>query len=149
MTRWLLLPAVGLAVLAAPVRAHHIWIIPDGADGSKPRAVFSDTLAPDSPDLLRKIAHARLYVRDATGNEELVEWAKGEDSFALDVPGRGGRTVGGVCVYGVESMDHRLRKRVEPYLLTYYPKAILGGGSGPKPWDRLPLEIVSGPCPVP
>jgi hypothetical protein len=142
MTR-LFLAAAGCVLAAAAARAHHIWIVPASADGSKATAVFSDDLNPSSPDSLRKVAHARLYVRDRAGAEELVEWARGEASFALDVPGKGGRTVGGVCVYGVETYDHRLHKHIDPYLLTYYPKTILGVGGDPKPWDRLPLEILS------
>ena len=141
MTRLFL--AAGCVLAVAVARAHHIWIIPESADGSKATAVFSDTLGPDSAATLRKIGHTRLYVRDRAGNEELVEWTKGETSFALDVPGKDGRTVGGVCVYGVESFDHRLGKHVEPYLLTYYPKTILGAGGHSKPWDRVALEIMS------
>jgi uncharacterized GH25 family protein len=123
--------------------AHHIWIIPQRPDGSKAVAVFSDTLAPDPTDSLRRIAHTKLYVRDRSDNEELVEWTKGDKSYAMEIPGKGDRTVGGTCIYGVEMMDHRLRKQVEPYLLVYYPKLILGEGGGTKPWARLPLEILS------
>ena len=146
MTR-LFLAAVGCVWAVAAARGHHIWIIPASADGSKATAVFSDDLNPSSPGSLRKVAHARLYVRDKAGTEELVEWTRGEASFALDVPGTGGRTVGGVCVYGVETYDHRLHKHVDPYLLAYYPKTVLGGGGDRRPWDRLPLEIVSTPTP--
>ena len=140
MTR---LIACALILVPAAAQAHHIWIIPDRPDGPKATAVFGDTLAPQSPDLLKKIAHTRLFVREASGNEELVEWTKGEDSFALEVSGAGPRVVGGTCVYGVESMDHRLHKRVEPYLLVYHPKTVLGPCTGQKPWERLPLEILA------
>lgn len=141
MTRWLC-PLVG-AALAVPAAAHHLWILPDERDGSKATAVFSDTLAPASPDSLRKVAHTKLYVREPSGNEELVEWTRGEAAFTLSVPGKGRRTVGGSCTYGVETFDHRKHEHGPPYLLVYYPKVDLAGGAGPKPWDRLPLEIMA------
>ena len=141
MNRWYFTTVV-LLLAAAAAQAHHIWIVPEKPVGPKAKVVFSDDLEPDKPELLEKVAHAKLWVRDGAGKESPLTWKKGEDSFALDVPGEGGRTVGGVCVYGVQVYDHRLRKNVEPYLLTYYPKTILGEGAAPKPWDKLALEIV-------
>lgn len=142
MTRWPF-PLAALALTAATAAAHHIWIIPDGRDESKATAVFSDNLAPSSADTLRKVAHTRLYVREANGNEELVEWTKADGAFSVTVPGKGPRTVGGVCAYGVETLDHRKHEHGPPHLLMYYPKVDLVGGAGPKPWDRLPIEIMA------
>jgi uncharacterized GH25 family protein len=132
---------------AATAQAHHIWIIPDKPDGSKAKAVFADFLEPDKPEMLAKIGHAKLHVRDAAGKVSPLTWKKGtwkkgEDTFLLDVPGEGERTVGGECVYGIVTHDHRLRKEVDPYLLAYYPKAIFNPAADSKPWDKLPLEIV-------
>lgn len=131
-----------LLAVAASARAHHIWLIPDGPNDPKVKAVFSDYLEPDGSDLLDKVAHTKLWVRDRGGKEAPLAWKKGSDSFHLAVPGEGERTVGGECVYGVETYDHRLRKKVEPYLLAYYPKAVVGLAGETKPWDRLTLEIV-------
>lgn len=141
MNRWCYVAGV-MFVAAAAARAHHIWIIPDGPNGPRAKAVFSDYLEPDGSDLLDKVAHTKLWVRDAGGKESPLAWKKSGDSFLLDAPGDGERTVGGECVYGVETYDHRLRKRIDPYLLVYYPKTILGGGAEAKPWDKLTLEIV-------
>lgn len=141
MNRWCF--ATGVLFLAAvAARAHHIWIIPDGPSGPKARAVFSDYLEPDGSDLLDKVAHTKLWVRDRAGKESSLAWKKREDSFLLDIPGEGERTVGGECVYGVETYDHRLRKKIDPYLLAYYPKTVVGLAGEAKPWDRLSLEIV-------
>lgn len=145
MNRWYL--AAVFAFLTATAQAHHIWIIPDNQGGPTAKAVFADFLEPEKPEQLAKVAHTKLWVRDAAGKEspqgwKKGTWKKGEDTFLLDVPGDGERTVGGECVYGVVTHDHRLRKEVEPYLLVYYPKAILGQAAAPRPWDRLPLEIV-------
>lgn len=139
----LLLTALAAMIWTASSKAHHIWIIPERPEGPKATAVFGDTLEPQSPDILKKVAHTRLYVREASGNEELVEWTKGESSFSLEVKGKGTRTIGGTCVYGVETMDHRLHKHVDPYLLVYYPKTVFGDVNGQKPWERLPLEIIA------
>jgi uncharacterized GH25 family protein len=143
--RYLALAVAFLA--AATAQAHHIWIIPDKPDGSKAKAVFADFLEPDKPEMLAKIGHAKLHVRDAAGKVSPLTWKKGtwkkgEDTFLLDVPGEGERTVGGECVYGIVTHDHRLRKEVDPYLLAYYPKAIFNPAADSKPWDKLPLEIV-------
>jgi uncharacterized GH25 family protein len=131
---------------AATAQAHHIWIIPDKS-GTTAKAVFADFLEPDKPDTLAKVSHTKLHVRDAVGKGSPISWKKGtwkkgEDTFLLDVPGDGERTVGGECVYGVVTYDHRLRKEVDPYLLAYYPKAVFGPAADSKPWDKLPLEIV-------
>jgi uncharacterized GH25 family protein len=142
MTR-LLLTALAAFLWTASSLAHHIWIIPERPEGPKATAVFGDTLEPQSPDILKKVAHTRLFVREASGNEELVEWTKGESSFALEVLGKGTRTIGGTCIYGVETMDHRMHKHVDPYLLIYHPKTVFGHINGQKPWNRLPLEIMA------
>lgn len=130
-------------LLAGPTLAHHIWIIPVTANGPKATAVFSDYLKPSDSESIKKVVHTRLWVREQNGNEELVEWTRNENSFSLEVPGKGVRMVGGACSYGVETFDHRLQKHGEPYLLKYYPKAILGKSVGSKPWNKLALEIVA------
>jgi uncharacterized GH25 family protein len=145
VNRWYLAAVVFLA--AATAQAHHIWIIPDKPDGPTAKVVFADFLEPDKPDTLAKIGHTKLFVRDAASKESPLgwkkgTWKKGEDTFLLDVPGAGERTVGGECVYGIVTHDHRLRKEVEPYLLVYYPKAVFNLRAESKPWERLPLEIV-------
>jgi uncharacterized GH25 family protein len=129
--------------LTAAAQAHHIWILPEKPAGSRAKVVFSDDLGPDTPETVQRIAHTKLWLRDRAGKESALTWRKGDDHFALDVPGEGVRVVGGSCVYGVQDYDHRKRSKVPPYLLTYYPKVVIGEGSAPKAWDRLKLQIVS------
>lgn len=131
-------------VLATGVtRAHFPWIVPD-ASGPSARVVFSDSLQPDRPEFLDRIAQTELFVRGPEGQRTPVRWTKGADAFEFTVAGKGPQVVGGVCRYGVFS-----RGDAEPFLLMYYPKALVNGGLGgdgpsplAEPCDRLPLEIV-------
>ena len=50
-----LLTVVALVALAAPARAHFVWILPPEKDGQPIRVVFSDGLQPDKPELLKKV----------------------------------------------------------------------------------------------
>ena len=45
-----------LAWAALPARAHFIWIVPDGTDGTKAKVIFSDSLEPDEGVPVEKIA---------------------------------------------------------------------------------------------
>jgi len=141
MNRRLLAAAFAL-VAASAAGAHHIWIVPENAAKPNARVIFSDTLMPDEAALLQKIGHAKLWLRDHTGKDAPLQWDIDDDSYALEVPGKGSRTIGASCIYGVHGWDHRTQKTVDPYLLTYYAKTILGEDSAPKPWDKLALEII-------
>lgn len=125
---------------AGVAHAHHIWILPGDA-GRPARAVFGDTLEPGSPRVLEHIGQTRLWLLDARGRESPLGWQRTDDSYAIDVP-RDAQALGGVCVYGTEVHDHRLRQDVAPYLLVYYPKALLTGDPAGKSWPKLTLEIV-------
>jgi hypothetical protein len=142
MNRYLAALAV-LACTAASAPAHFIWIVPDGT-GSTARVVFSDTLQPDSPELLAKIGKTDLYVRAADGTVTPLKWTAGKDAYHLAVPGDAAKTVAAVCTYGVIQ-----RGKAEPFLLVYHAKAHLGRpateAGGEKPFDRLGLEIVRLP----
>jgi hypothetical protein len=127
-------------LLASTAKAHHIWILPD-SNGKPARAIFSDTLKPDAPRLLDNIGQTRLWLRDAESAESVGSWKREEDCFSIPLPPRA-HAIGGECIYGTEIHDHRLRQDVQPYLLVYYPKALLGGAEAAKPWPKLTLEIV-------
>lgn len=135
--------SLAVCVLAATTaRAHFIWIVPDA---SKPSAkvVFSDSLEPDRPELLERITQTELFVRGPEGKLVPLRWTKGDDAYTLTVAGKGPQVVGGVCRYGVVA-----RGGAEPFLLTYYPKALVNGTLGDgasaleEACDRLALEIV-------
>ena len=122
---------------AVPVRAHFIWIVPDAADGTKVRVIFSDNLEPDDAVPVERIAATELLVRNADGTVAALNWEKGEHAYLVRVPGKGPIVVGGVCRYGVVQ-----RGESKPFLLAYYPKFIQGEVKAATPWDKLPLEIV-------
>src|SRR5262245_9842539 len=107
-----------LVVLAAtaPARAHFLWILPGDPAAKKltARAVFSDTLAPDDAELLKKVAHAKFYALTPGAKPTPVKATLGKDALALELPGPGG--VLGVCTYGV------VAKGKKPFLLHYYAK---------------------------
>lgn len=128
---------VACALAASAAQAHFVWIVPDGADGTRAKVVFSDSLEPDEAVPIENIARTKLLVRDAAGKEAPLAWSKGEHAYLVKVPAPAPLTVGGVCPYGVVQ-----RGQGKPFLLAYYPKLILGKAEGTRPWDKLPLEIV-------
>ena len=143
MKRWFASIAV-CALLAPTAPAHFIWIVPDEKGGSA-QVVFSDTLAPDSPDLLARIAKTDVYLRTADDKTTAVKWTQAKDAYQLTLDGKGDRTLGAVCTYGVVQ-----RGSSEPFLLKYHAKAFVGwpleaAARGPvlAHWDRLALEIRS------
>src|SRR5215470_2711000 len=89
--------ALLLAALAAtPVRAHFIWLLPVDATGEKPgvRMIFSDSLKPDDPDLLKRISHAELFVRGTDDKQTSVKHSQDKDVLTATLPGKGPRIVG-------------------------------------------------------
>ena len=125
------------ALAVVPARAHFIWIVPDGTDGTRAKVIFSDSLEPDEGVPVEKVAATKLHVRDNDGRVAAIDWKKGEHAYLVSVPGNGAAVLGGVCQYGVIQ-----RGEGKPFLLAYYPKWIRGEVEAAKPWDKLPLEIV-------
>lgn len=124
MMRTLGAAVVGL-LAAAAAQAHFAYIVPD-ADGAKAKVVFSDTLEPDTNVKIEKIANTKLTLRDAAGKDSPLEWTMGEGCYVVNVPGSGPRTVFGVTEYGVLAKGD-----AKPYLLAYFPKAVIGGATKP------------------
>jgi hypothetical protein len=139
--RSLAVSILAIAVVGSTAQGHFIWVVPDSAAQDKARVVFSDSLAPDEPELLLKIAGTKLYLRVAEDKEEALTWTEGKEAHALTISGRLPAVVGGTCEYGVVQ-----RGENPPALLVYHPKAILGElvseGLCCKPWKRLELEII-------
>ncbi|HJT77617.1 MAG TPA: DUF3386 family protein [Gemmataceae bacterium] len=140
--------ALLLALTATPARAHFIWIVPErtAPDATTARLVFSDSLEPDSPDLLAKVARTQLFACDKDGHMIDLKEADEKNSRLLTLPGQGPWVVAGVCRYGVTRHGGS-----EPFLLVYYPKTYVSTGhveSWPKlprkEAERLALEIVPG-----
>ncbi len=136
---------VGLAALAAMMvgslaaQAHFVFIVPEAGEAAV-KVVFSDTLEPDLNVNIEKIGGAKLYLRDASGQDQTLEWKKQEGYYHAAVSGQGLRVVYGVHEYGVVQKGD-----AKPFRLVYYPKAILGPATQPQATigEKLPLEIVA------
>ena len=116
-------------------RGHFVFIVPE--EGTrKARVVFSDEPRPDRPDLLAKIAHAKLSAL-VKGKLVALEAAAGKDALGVVAPGEGPAWVVGVCPYGV------VAKGKEPFLLTYYARALVGAKLGAAaPIAAMKLDVV-------
>jgi hypothetical protein len=132
--------AVIFGLLAVSVaRGHFPFIVPD-EKGDSAKVVFSDDLNPDTNVNIEKLANTKLVVRAANGMKSAGEWKKGDGFYTLAVPGSGSRVVYGVTEFGVLQKGD-----AKPFLLTYYPKAVLGTATAPETviGDKFPLEIVA------
>lgn len=127
-------------ICTLPVRAHFIWIVPEGADTA--RVVFSENLEPDDPKFLDKIGHMQLSVRGADGKSTPAKITKGKDAYRLELPGKGTRTVEGVCRYGVIQ-----RGNAEPFLLVYHAAALVSQGTIESPAQKTEARVDEGSDP--
>ena len=120
-----------LALATVQAEANFIWIIPGKPEAEKTTAqvIFSDSLQPDSPDLMAKIANTELFVR-TTGDQRLVHGLR-EGEAKVTLAGKGPATVGGVCQYGVIQ-----RGKADPFLLASYPKTLIGSAPSESPHFR-------------
>src|SRR3974390_2337581 len=97
-----LLTLAVLAVVTAPVSAPFPGILPPEKGNQTVRVFFGDSVQPDKPELLKKIAHTELFVADQDGNKTLVKLAKNGAALEGSLPqGKGIRLLAGVCRYGV------------------------------------------------
>ena len=129
--------ALTLSLTAAAAHGHFVFVVPS-ADGTTAQVVFSDSLAPDENVDVGKIAGTKLFVRDAAGKDTVAAWKKGAHCLDVAVAVKEPRLVYGHTDYGVLQ-----RGSARPFLLQYYPKAILGAAtSAAKVGDALPAEVV-------
>src|SRR5687767_2314067 len=91
-----------LFALAAPARAHFIYLLPD-KDKNTAQLVFSDELAPDTAVPITKVQQTKVFARDASGKEVPVKMTQAKDHYALTAEGQAPLAIGGVCKYGVLS----------------------------------------------
>jgi hypothetical protein len=144
-----------LAALAAPARAHFLWLVPDPAAAGNPvtaKAIFSDSLEPDTNVPVTKVAKTRLFIRTVGGQITEGKWAEGKHAYTITLPADQPRSVlAGVCQYGVFQ-----RGQEEPVLLNYYAKTVVSpAGAGPfrkgtmdrlsEGMDQIPLDINLAP----
>jgi hypothetical protein len=67
------------ALAAGPARAHFIWIVPDGPEGTKAKVVFSDNLEPDAD-----VPLANIVLRTAAAPSKKVPAADAAKADRLD-----------------------------------------------------------------
>lgn len=122
-------------------QAHFLWVL--GADQSKDKQVhlyFSESAAPDNPELLDKVKTAALWqVKDGKAVE--LKSSRGEDSIvAQPLSTDGAQSYGVTQAYGVMTRGDK------PYFLNYVGRSLtLKGDEEAKPLGdsvRLPLEVV-------
>ncbi|MCI0465361.1 MAG: DUF3386 family protein [Gemmataceae bacterium] len=144
MKRWCAVLLM-LAVCAVPAQAHFVWIVPlKGAEALSAQVIFSDDLEPDRSVPIKKIEQTELFVLGARKATPLKKTTvEGKNAYQVTVPGKGPAVIAGVLRYGVIQ-----RGKAEPFRLTYYAKALVGGTlqEAPaefwKPTRLLPLDIV-------
>src|ERR1700731_2421058 len=83
--------------------AHFIWIVPGGPVADKPevQVIFSDSLKPDSADLLKKIASTRFVAQTSDGRALEVKKTEDGDAFKLTILDAKCAVIRGACQYGV------------------------------------------------
>jgi hypothetical protein len=135
-----MLGAFAIAIFAVSVAEGHFPFIVAEEKGESAKVIFSDQLEPDTNVNIEKLAGTKLALRDAKGKDTPLDWKKGEACYIVAIPGGGNRVVYGVTNYGV------LQKGEDkPFMLIYYPKAILGDATAKEATigEKLPLEIVA------
>lgn len=137
---------VGLCacLLTRPVEAHFIWLTlaPEG-NPTEARIHFSESAAPDNPELLSRIAGAQLWMVQGRRQDPVELQLTSSEKFLLaELPSTS--SVGPVLLshtYGVLAKGD-----AEPFLLKYhakaYPSTLPGDWRAVKDAERLALEIV-------
>lgn len=129
-----------IGLLAVSVaQGHFPYIVPD-EKGVTAQVVFSDDLKPDPNVNIEKLANTKLTLRDATGKETPLEWKKADHAYLLEFAGSGTRVVYGRTDYGVLQKGD-----AKPFLLVYFPKAIIGSATAKEATigEKLPLEVAA------
>lgn len=139
MSRWLSV-SLAAALLSSFAQAHFPFILP-GDNGQQAIVIFSDTLEADANVNMDKLSPTKLFLRNASGQDQPLEWSKGEHSLMVPLPPGGGQVIHGVTDYGVLQ-----RGEGKPFRLIYYPKAILGPVRPQAPSSALArLEVLPIP----
>jgi uncharacterized GH25 family protein len=141
MKRFIGAAILGLVTLIS-AQAHFVFIVPGQSSDSKKEVVlvvFSDTLAPDEKIDVAKFESTKLTMRDAAGKESALAAEKGKHELIAVLPGKGNR-----LVYGTTEMGVLQKGDSKPFLLKYYPKAIVGSSAEETATigKAVPVEIV-------
>lgn len=138
MRHWLTTLAI-TAIVASPLPAHFVWIIPVDEHGQKAQLIFSDEMAPDANVPITKVKQTKLFLRGQ--KNQALPLQKVGNAYHVTVPS-GVSCVHGTCLYGV------VAKGSDPFLLYYHPKAVVGSGIEvakhlAKQSPKQPMEILA------
>jgi uncharacterized GH25 family protein len=124
-------------LLATSVQAHFVFLVPS-ADGTKAKAILSDSLEPDSRVEIAKIESTKLFVRRAGSSDASISSKVANHALEFSVPGEGARQIYGITDYGVLQ-----RAEGKPFMLQYLSKAIIGDYANVEPLGKAAaVEIV-------
>src|SRR5215472_265163 len=126
---------IGMANLA---HAHFVFVVP-AQDGATAQVLISEDLKPSDEVDVGIIGGTKLSLREAGGTEIPLTLTRNGPAFVTVLPGGGARVVHGTTDLGLTAPGEE-----KPYLLVYYPKAILGDAFDPKATlgNAVPVEIV-------
>jgi hypothetical protein len=130
------------APAAQPALAHFLFarILPPAEGGRAVEVYFSELAEAGDARLTAKIAHTQLWLQQTPGQFEPLVVRKTPDRLRAHLPASGSLMVVGTCQYGVLA-----RPNQTPFLLRYFPKAIVGQPAELNrltPHGKVPLEIV-------
>lgn len=112
-----------LPLLALPIalHAHFTYVIPHPG-GQSAELIIGEKLYPDAEVDPKIAGKAKLRLRDASGKDTDLALTQQEDRFITKLPGSGQRVIHGFANMGISPAA----RAPKPYLLLYYPKAIVG-----------------------
>ncbi len=149
LIRYLVLLAFfGVWLISSAAQAHFLWVVAEGpkknwedASQNEPgvvRLYFSESASPDDPDLLNRIAHAKLWARQGEEPIETLTASKVDDAIVSHLD-HAFDMAGVTCTYGV------MERGGEKFLLKYSGKTYIS--TSPVKWkavsdyESFPLEL--------
>jgi hypothetical protein len=115
----ILMLSVALALMVSVVHAHFVFVSPEEG-GKSARVVMSEDLLPDLD--VNMIEGTQLFLKSDSGSNQALPLERPDKNFfSVTIPGDGTRVVFGKTDFGVMQ-----RGDSKPYLLSYYPKSVIG-----------------------
>ncbi len=137
---------LGWFVTIAAAEAHFVWLDakPAGDGRLQAEVYFGEQPEPGEPHLIGKVAHTKVWRRDAAGQTRELKIARPADAEAAmltgECPAAAPASFEADCDYGIFDRGQA------PVLLHYYAKHLAGdwqqGGEGLARSPRLALDIV-------
>lgn len=137
MIRTVLITAL-LLIVAQPLRAHFLFIVPEsGAPSAK--VVFSEDLQNDEDVDISIVDSSKLFARDVEGKDAPVALEKADAKRGIKLTPDRTAVLYGTCEAGVMQ-----RGDSPTFLLVYHPKTILGNAFNKKAalGDKAPAELI-------